>query len=87
MLPTFIALATKTRQLNLWEFTRLNTPVYAGQSSLHSPSSWMHPHFIRGNIDGLSQIKRAEVKTASFTYGDQVSGNHISTIPTPFVAS
>jgi hypothetical protein len=46
----------------------------------------MHPHFIRGNIDGLSQIKRVEVKSASFTYGDQVNWNHISTIPTPFVA-
>jgi len=52
-LPPFITLATKTRQLNLWEFTRLNTPVNAG-----SPSSWMHPHFIRGNIDGLCQITR-----------------------------
>ncbi len=86
MIPPFITLATKTRQLNLYEFTRLNTPVYAGQSSLHSPSSWMHPHFIRGNIDGLCQIKRVEVKSASFTYGDQVSGNHISTIPSPIVA-
>jgi hypothetical protein len=46
----------------------------------------MHPHFIRGNIDGLCQIKRVEVKSASFTYGDQVSGNHISTIPTPIAA-
>ena len=57
---------------------RLNTPVNAG-----FPSSWMHPHFIRGNIDGLYQIKRVEVKSASFTYGDQISWNHISTIPTP----
>ena len=81
MLPTFITLATKTRQLNLWEFTRLNTPVNAG-----SPSSWMHPHFIRGNIDGLYQITRVEVKSASFTYGDQISWNHISTIPTPIAA-
>ena len=74
MIPPFITLATKTRQLNLYEFTRLNTPVYAGQSSSHSPRSWMHPHFIRGNIDGLCQIKRVEVKSASFTYGYQVSG-------------
>ena len=72
-LPPFITLATKTRQLNLWEFTRLNTPVNAG-----SPSSWMHPHFIRGNIDGLCQITRVEVKSASSTYG--------STIPTPIAA-
>ena len=82
MLPPFIALATKTRQLNLWEFTRLITSVYAGSPR----SSWMHPHFIRGNIDGLCQIKRVEVKSASFTYGYQVSGNHISTIPSPIVA-
>ena len=81
VLPTFIALATKTRQLNLWEFTRLNTPGNAG-----SPSSWMHPHFIRGNIDGLYQITRKAVKSASFTYGDQISWNHISTIPTPIAA-
>jgi hypothetical protein len=60
--PPFITLATKTRQQNIWKFTRLNTPISAGRSSLHSPSSWMHPHFIRGNIDGLSQIKRVEVK-------------------------
>ena len=60
MLPTFITLATKTRQLNLWEFTRLNTPVNAG-----SPSSWMHPHFIRGNIDGLYQITLSERSSAS----------------------
>ena len=72
MLPTFITLATKTRQLNLWEFTRLNTPVNAG-----SPSSWMHPHFIRGNIDGLYQITRVDVKSASFAYGN---------IPTPIAA-
>ena len=38
----------------------------------------MHPHFIRGNIDGLCQITRVEVKSASFTYG--------STIPTPIAA-
>ena len=81
MLPTFITLATKTRQLNLWEFTRLNTPVNAG-----SPSSWMHPHFIRWNIDGLYQITRVDVKSASFTHGDQISWNHISTIPTPIAA-
>ena len=80
MIPPFITLATKTRQLNLYEFTRLNTPVYAGQSSLYSPSSWMHPQFIRGNIDGLCQIKRVEVKSASFTYGYQVS--HISPVGT-----
>ena len=79
MIPPFITVATKTRQLNLWEFTHLNTHVY-GLSSLHSPSSWMHPHFICGNIDGLSQIKKGGSKTASFTYGDQISGNHISTI-------
>jgi len=73
VLPPFIALATKTRQLNLLEFTRL--------TSVGSPtSSWMHPHFIRGNIDGLCQITRVEVK------GDQISGNRISTIPTPIAA-
>jgi hypothetical protein len=46
----------------------------------------MHPHFIRGNIDGLYQITRKAVKSASFTYGDQISWNHISTIPTPIAA-
>ena len=30
--------------------------------------------------------KKGGSKTASFTYGDQVNGNHICTIPTPFVA-
>ena len=76
MLPPFITHATKTRQLNLWEFTRLIAPVYAGSPT----SSWMHPHFIRGNIDRLCQITRVEVK------GDQNSSNHISTIPTPIAA-
>ena len=76
VLPPFLTLATQTRQLNLWEFTRLITSVYAGSPT----SSWMHPHFIRGNIDRLCQITRVEVK------GDQNSSNHISTIPTPIAA-
>ena len=47
--------------------------------NLHSPSSWMHPHFIRGNIDGLCQIKRKKG-------GSKISIIHDKAIPTPIVA-
>jgi len=45
-----------TRQLNLWGFSRIKTSEVDG---------WTHPHFARGYIDGLKNVKRTEVKGIS----------------------
>ncbi|KAL9187739.1 hypothetical protein ACHAXT_006117 [Thalassiosira profunda] len=44
-----------TRQLNLWGFQR---------SSTRTVGKWEHPHFVRGDLEGLSAIERIEVKSA-----------------------
>jgi len=45
-----------TRQLNLWGFSRITTAEANG---------WTHPHFVRGYVDGLKNVKRIEVKGIS----------------------
>jgi hypothetical protein len=86
--PPFITLATKTRQQNIWKFMRLNTPIYAGQSSvLFTLSEFLDASsFYLWEYRWTLSDKKGGSGTASFTHGDQVNWNHISTIPTPFVA-
>ncbi|KAI7908087.1 HSF-type DNA-binding-domain-containing protein [Cokeromyces recurvatus] len=52
------------RQLNMYGFHKVNDMIHSNLTSDNQTWEFKHPHFKKGNIEGLQNIKRKSAKTA-----------------------